>query len=72
MSYDSAARRTATANEMKAHGIPQDVIDVRMRADVAQGRPASGAVAQSGHVRVPKTNRGRSGVRSSERGEQAR
>ncbi|QHC61028.1 hypothetical protein [Rathayibacter sp. VKM Ac-2760] len=72
MSYDSAARRTATANEMKTHGIPQDVIDVRMRADVAQGRPASEAVAQSGRVHVPKTNRGRSAARSPERGEQAR
>ncbi|PPG48456.1 hypothetical protein C5C24_16225 [Rathayibacter sp. AY2B3] len=72
MSYDSAARRTATANEMKGHGIPQDVIDVRLRAEVAQGRPASEAVAQAGRVHVPKTNRGRSAARSPERGEQAR
>lgn len=72
LSYDSAARRTATANEMKAHGISQDVIDVRMRADIAQGRPASEAVVQSGRVHVPKTNRGRSAARSPERGEQSR
>ncbi|PPG62344.1 hypothetical protein C5C69_05670 [Rathayibacter sp. AY1C7] len=72
MSYDSAARRAASANEMKGRGISQDVIDVRMRADVAQGRPASDAVAQSGRVHVPKTNRGRSAARSPERGENAR
>jgi len=72
LSYDSAARRTVTANEMKSREIPQDVIDVKMRADIAQGRPASEAVAQAGRVHVPNTNHHRSAGRSQQRSEQAR
>ncbi|MCJ1697871.1 hypothetical protein MT349_18975 [Rathayibacter caricis] len=72
LSYDSAARRTATANAMKSHAIPQEVIDVKMRADIAQGRPASDAVAQAGRVHVPNTNHHRSAGRSQQRSEQAR
>ncbi|PPG17967.1 hypothetical protein C5C74_09505 [Rathayibacter sp. AY1E8] len=72
ISYDSAGRRTATANEIKAHGIQQDLIDVKMRADIAQGRPANEAVAQAGRVQVPNTNLRRSVGLSQERGEQAR
>lgn len=72
LQYDSAARREATANELASHGIPQETIDVRMRADIAQGRPASEAAAQVGRVNVSKTNRGRGADRSAWRGERSR
>ena len=72
LKYDSAARREATANELASRGIPQDTIDVRMRADIAQGRPASEAAAQAGRVNVPKTNRGRGADRSAGRIERSR
>lgn len=70
--YDSAARREATANELASHGIPQETIDVRMRADIAQARPASEAAAHAGRVNVPKTNRGRGADRSAGRAERSR
>ncbi|MGN7187718.1 hypothetical protein [Microbacterium enclense] len=70
--YDSAARREATANELASHGIPKKAIDVRMRADIAQGRPASEAAAHAGRVNVLKTNRGRWADRSAGRAERSR
>ena len=72
LKYDSAARRAATANELASHGIPQETIDVRMRADIAQGRPASEAAAQVGGLNVPKTSRGRGTHRSTGRAEHGR
>ncbi|MBO0982682.1 hypothetical protein [Rathayibacter sp. SD072] len=72
LKYDSAARREATANELKAHDIPQATIDVRMRADIAQGRPASEAAARTNQVNVPKTSRGRGAGRSQDRPERSR
>lgn len=72
LKYDSAARREATANELASHGISQETIDVRMRADIAQGRPAAEATAHRGHVSVPKTNRGRGADRSAGRTERSR
>lgn len=72
LKYDSAERREATANELKSHGIPQETINVRMRADIAQGRPASEAAAPQAHVKVPNTNRGRGQDRSAGRTERSR
>ena len=72
LKYDSAERREATANELKSHGIPQETINVRMRADIAQGRPASEAAAPNVHVKVPNTNRGRGQDRSAGRTERSR
>lgn len=72
LKYDSAARREATANELASHGIPQETIDVRMRADIAQGRSASEAAAQAGRVNVPKTSRGRGADRPAGRAERSR
>lgn len=72
LKYDSAARREATANELASHGIPQETIDVRMRADIAQGRPASEAAAQVGRANVPKTSRGRGTHRSTGRAQHGR
>lgn len=72
LQYDSAARREATANQLASHGIPQETIDVRMRADIAQGRPASEAAAHGGRVNVPRTNRGRGADRPAGRAERSR
>lgn len=70
--YDSATRREALAAQLTAHGIPQESIDVRMRADIAQGRPAADAITQTGQVRVPQTGRSRSADRTSNRPERSR
>jgi len=72
LKYDSAERREATANELKSHGIPQATIDVRMRADIAQGRPASDASINEGRTNVPSTTRGRAANRSAGRPERSR
>jgi len=48
--YDTAERRHATANELKAQGIDQAIVATRMRADVSQGRPATDAVKATGQV----------------------
>ncbi|MFB7888130.1 hypothetical protein ACFCZ3_08840 [Cellulosimicrobium cellulans] len=59
--YDSAERRNVTASELRAKGIPGDVVDTRMRADVSQAKPATEAVAATGVGRSPtaRRNRGR-------------
>jgi hypothetical protein len=72
MKYDSAERRQATAAELGRQGISQETINVRMRADVAQGRPASEAPQQGQQVNVPETKRGRGANRSTERTQQSR
>lgn len=72
LKYDSAARRQITVNELVSHGIPQETIDVRMRADIAQGRPASEATAHTSRVNVPETSRGRVSDRSAGRSERSR
>jgi hypothetical protein len=70
--YDSAERRTGMAAQMNEQGIPQETINVRMRHEVAQGRPATEAPAQGQHVDVPQTKRGRGANRSAERTQQSR
>jgi len=57
---------------VQEQGIPQETINVRMRHEVAQGRPASEAPAQGQHVDVPQTKRGRGTNRSAERAQQGR
>jgi hypothetical protein len=70
--YDSAERRTAMAAELGRQGVPQRTVDVRMRAEVSQGRPASEAPIQGQQVIVPQTKRGRSVERATERTQQDR
>ncbi|PPH27147.1 hypothetical protein [Rathayibacter sp. AY1F9] len=72
--YDSAEHRTAMAAELKAHGIPQEAIDVRMRATIAQGKPVSEAVPATpgAHkVNVPQTTPSRTANRSRQTPEQS-
>ncbi len=57
--YDSAERRDATADELRAMGIPGDVVDSRMRADVSQARPAMDAVGAKSAGRSSKAQSGR-------------
>ncbi|MDO4039323.1 hypothetical protein [Clavibacter michiganensis] len=70
--FDSAERRQGMAARMQEQGIPQEAINIRMRAEVAQGRPAAEAVQNANHVNVPTTKRGRGADRSAGRSEQAR
>ncbi|PPF66643.1 hypothetical protein C5E16_11005 [Clavibacter michiganensis] len=70
--YDTAERRTAMAAELGRQGVPQHMVDVRMRAEVSQGRPASEAPTQGQQVHVPQTKRGRGANRATERTQQDR
>ncbi|MBF4629599.1 hypothetical protein ITJ42_00025 [Clavibacter michiganensis subsp. phaseoli] len=70
--YDSAERRTAMAAELGRQGVPQQTVDVRMRAEVSHGRPASEAPVQGQQVNVPQTKRGRGANRATERTQQDR
>ncbi|MWJ84941.1 hypothetical protein DOU11_04605 [Clavibacter michiganensis subsp. michiganensis] len=70
--FDSAERRQGMAAKMQEQGIPQEAINIRMRAEVAQGRPAAEAVQNAHQVNVPTTKRGRGANRSVSRPEQAR
>ncbi|WP_316318465.1 hypothetical protein [Clavibacter michiganensis] len=72
VTYDSAERRTAMAAELGRQGVPQQTVDVRMRAEVSQGRPASEAPIQGQQVNVPQTKRGRGANRGAERTQQDR
>ncbi len=56
--YDSAQRRQALAESL-GHLGNQAAVDARVQSDVAQGRPATDAVA-SAPGRAPKARRGRS------------
>lgn len=53
----TAERLDATARKLRAQGIPSDVVDVRMRADISQARPATEAVAGKTATRSPKARR---------------
>lgn len=70
--YDSAERRTAMAAELGRQGIPKETVDVRMRAEVAQGRPASEAPVRGHQVNVPQTKGARGANRATERTQQGR
>ena len=53
MPYDSPERRTMLAEKLEAMGIDRDIIAVRLRADISQGRPATAAVAGISGARPP-------------------
>jgi hypothetical protein len=72
VAYDSAERRTEMVAELGRQGVPQQTVDVRMRAEVSQGRPASEAPIQGHQVNVPQTKRGRGTNRATERTQQDR
>lgn len=57
--WDSAERREATAEELRAKGIDAETVATRMRADVAQGKPATEAVKASTGRRPPTTRKTR-------------
>jgi hypothetical protein len=60
------------AAELGRQGVPQQTVDVRMRAEVSQGQPASEAPVQGQQVNVPQTKRGRGAHRGAERTQQDR
>ncbi|ALD14408.1 hypothetical protein AES38_15125 (plasmid) [Clavibacter capsici] len=70
--YYSAERRTAMAAELGRQGVPQQTVDVRMRAEVSHGRPASEAPAQGHRVKVPQTTGGCGAKGAAERTQQDR
>lgn len=47
-SYDSAERRETMAYELEASGVDSELVAVRIRADIGQGLPATGAVKDAG------------------------
>lgn len=56
LAYDSAERRNASASELERQGHNERHIETRMRADVAQGHPATDAVKQQ---KATKARKGR-------------
>ena len=68
--WDSAERREATAEELRAKGIDAETVATRMRADVAQGKPATEAVKGSAGRRPPTARKTR--VRAKKRPELGR
>lgn len=57
--YDSAERRSATASDLEAKGIDQEVVATRMRADVSQAKPATEAVKAGRATTSPKARKTR-------------
>ena len=64
--YDSSERREQTASGLREAGLSEEVVAVAMRADIAQGRPAAEAAADSMHTTAQRSTRGR-GVQRSDR-----
>lgn len=56
LAYDSAERRNASASELERQGHNERHIETRLRADVAQGHPATDAVKQQ---KATKARKGR-------------
>lgn len=54
--YDSAERRDATAAELRAKGISESDVDVKMSVDASHGKPATAAV-QGGPRNAPKARK---------------
>jgi colicin import membrane protein len=71
-SYDSDERRQATVGRMREQGVPEDVIAVAMRADVAQGRPAAEAVSSTRRQGVLATRQAAVRTRSAQRPDRSR
>ncbi|WP_277213505.1 hypothetical protein [Isoptericola croceus] len=58
--YDTAERRDATARDLEGKGLDHELIATRMRADVSQAQPATGATAASAQkANAPRARRGR-------------
>jgi hypothetical protein len=71
-SYDSDERRQATASRMRKQGVPEDVIAVAMRADIAQGRPAADALTATRQQSVPTTRQAVARTRVTQRPDRSR
>lgn len=65
LAYDSAERRAAMAEGLD-HIENRAAVDARVRADVAQGRPAAHAVATPA-AQAPKARKGRSGPQTAQK-----
>lgn len=70
--YDSDERREATASSMREQGVPEEVIAVAMRADIAQGRPAADAVASIRRQSVLATRQAAARTRGNQRPDRSR
>ncbi|QHF21702.1 hypothetical protein GTU71_13225 [Rathayibacter sp. VKM Ac-2762] len=71
LAYDSAERRTPTANAMQAQDVPQEQINARITVDASFATPARGA-DPAARTRVPSTRGGRGQGRQIERSEPGR
>lgn len=65
--YDSAERREGTARALEAKGISQEVVAIRMRADVSQAKPATEAVKAGAVARATKARKTRGRVAQAQR-----
>ena len=69
--YDSAERRSGTAQELEHRGVSKDAIAAKMRADVSQAKPATEAV-KSAPSRATKARPGRARAAKVQRTEMGR
>lgn len=70
LAYDSAERRDAMAEGLD-HLANRAAVDARVRADVAQGRPAADAVA-AGPAQAPRARKGRKGPQTAQKVQRGR
>lgn len=66
-SYDSAERRRERANQMAEDGVEATVVEVALRADVAEGKPATQAVGSMARRPRARKSRGSALTRGGER-----
>lgn len=71
ITYDSAERRQQRAAQLEQAGVDKDTAAGVMRADVAQGRPATDAV-RSASAKAPRAGINRRGVRAETKVEPSR
>lgn len=71
LAYDSAERRSHTAEAMRANGVPEAQIHARMTVDASFSTPARDAASNS-RTAVPRTRSGRGQGQRIERPEQSR
>ena len=69
--YDSAERRQATAVQLRRGGVPDEAVEVAMRADVAHARPGTDALTTT-RTAVPRTTASRARARGAERPDRSR
>lgn len=70
--FDSTERRQQTVSSLREAGLPEEVVAVAMRADIAHGRPAAEAASNDRRTTVQRHTHGRGAQRGAQRSDQGR